>query len=249
MEQIKIEDESGDKKYFTILPHFVLNHSTANDQSIYWQLKRIAGENGKCSVGYRYLQKQTGLGHKAIKKAIKYLVDHKWIEYLGLFNYKTDGGIQKVNTYKIIDIWKLNIKNYQGVLESDPLDNQGVLESNLRCAQKETKVCASEHERITTKEITPEVRDDTPSQKNKEFFTNKEKQLEVINYLISNGISDVIAKCEVDKFISYWTELNKSGTKQRWELEATFELKRRFSTWFSRIKDFKISNKTKITKL
>jgi len=40
------------------------------------------------------------------------------------------------------------------------------------------------------------------------------------------------ARKELISFISYWTERNKSGTKQRWELEKTFELKRRLNTWF-----------------
>jgi hypothetical protein len=39
---------------------------------------------------------------------------------------------------------------------------------------------------------------------------------------------------EVDKFVDYWTERNKSGTKQRWEIEKTFELSRRLKTWFNR---------------
>lgn len=32
-------------------------------------------------------------------------------------------------------------------------------------------------------------------------------------------------------FVSYWTEPNKSGTKQRWELERTFDVTRRLATW------------------
>lgn len=32
-------------------------------------------------------------------------------------------------------------------------------------------------------------------------------------------------------FYNYWTELNKSGTKMRYELQQTFELSRRLATW------------------
>lgn len=32
-------------------------------------------------------------------------------------------------------------------------------------------------------------------------------------------------------FYNYWTELNKSGTKMRYELQQTFELSRRLVTW------------------
>ena len=53
-QEMIIQDRSGDKKYFTIVPNFILNHSSANDQALYMQMKRLAGDNGTCAVGYRY---------------------------------------------------------------------------------------------------------------------------------------------------------------------------------------------------
>lgn len=41
---------------------------------------------------------------------------------------------------------------------------------------------------------------------------------------------------EVGKFRSYWMELNKVGTKQRWQSEKHFEVKRRFATWFGNVR-------------
>ena len=35
----------------------------------------------------------------------------------------------------------------------------------------------------------------------------------------------------LDEFISYWTELNKSKTKMRFEMEKTFDVKRRLTRW------------------
>lgn len=40
---------------------------------------------------------------------------------------------------------------------------------------------------------------------------------------------------ELDKFVNYWTELNASGTKQRWQLQKVFEVQKRIVTWFSNI--------------
>lgn len=34
-----------------------------------------------------------------------------------------------------------------------------------------------------------------------------------------------------DEFFEYWTEPNKSGSKMRWELEKTWDLKRRLQRW------------------
>ena len=47
MENINLQDKSGDKDYFTIIPNYVLNHSALWDREVYIQMKRIAGENGK----------------------------------------------------------------------------------------------------------------------------------------------------------------------------------------------------------
>lgn len=43
---------------------------------------------------------------------------------------------------------------------------------------------------------------------------------------------------EIVKFWSYWTELNATGRKTRWEKENVFQVERRLGTWFSKIKDF-----------
>lgn len=43
---------------------------------------------------------------------------------------------------------------------------------------------------------------------------------------------------EVQSFESYWTELNSSGTKQRWQMEKTFEVDKRLRVWLARKKEF-----------
>lgn len=42
----------------------------------------------------------------------------------------------------------------------------------------------------------------------------------------------------IHAFFDYWSELNKSGTKMRYELEKTWELPRRLVTWANREKNF-----------
>lgn len=42
----------------------------------------------------------------------------------------------------------------------------------------------------------------------------------------------------IEKFFNYWSELNKSRTKMRWQLEQTFEVEKRLVTWASRDKSF-----------
>jgi hypothetical protein len=47
---------------------------------------------------------RNGIGEKQLHKSLKYLLDHKWIEFVGLTPSKT----RPIKTYKILDIWKLN---------------------------------------------------------------------------------------------------------------------------------------------
>jgi hypothetical protein len=114
-----IQDESGDKKYFTLVPNYILNHSSAIDQSLYLQMKRFAGENGKCTASKNTLIKKMGIGEKAFNKSLKYLIDHKWIEFAGNSPVITPGGVQNIKTYKINDIWRQNLDFYEGGAESN----------------------------------------------------------------------------------------------------------------------------------
>ena len=79
----------------------------------------------------------------------------------------------------------------------------------------------------------------TPAEEMRKFLNLEEFPDEIIN-AISEKITlpPQIVKNELLKFKSYWAELNKTGTKQRWEMEKTFELKRRLATWFSKVNQF-----------
>lgn len=86
----------------------------------------------------------------------------------------------------------------------------------------------------------------TPAQEARDFFEgiNVDELLEEFNK--KTTIPQELLAREVIKFATYWTEKNKSGTKQRWELESTFEVKRRLATWFAKIREFNNKKETKI---
>lgn len=70
---------------------------------------------------------------------------------------------------------------------------------------------------------------------------------EILNYFRENtNLSEDSLKGEFQKFILYWTEKTKSGAKQRWETEKTFEVKRRLATWLSRTNNFSSKKETRI---
>lgn len=121
MSDIQFEDKSGDKKYFTMLPNIVLNHSTAIDQALYCQLKKHAGENGVCFVSERTLLKKLGIGTVNLKKSFAYLLKRGWIKCIGEKEVFTNGGVQRVKCYTVVDIWDMNNHHYKGASETAPL--------------------------------------------------------------------------------------------------------------------------------
>ena len=85
---------------------------------------------------------------------------------------------------------------------------------------------------LSLKKTTKEREALTPSEEMNLFLKDGEYFYKIMAFLVKRGVSNDVAKKELYSFKSYWTERNKSGTKQRWEMERTFELKRRLGTWF-----------------
>ncbi len=90
---------------------------------------------------------------------------------------------------------------------------------------------------IESPQIPPTPLTKTPKEIAREFFNSDNHDL-YCDLLVQAGIPEDIARRELRKFVECWTEKNGAGTKQRWEMENTFEIERRLKTWFSRVKDF-----------
>ncbi len=105
----KIIDKSGDRKYFTIIPNYIVNHSTVYEQAIYLYMKRVAGEHGTCWESPNNIAQKLGADPKTIRRYQKRLVERGWIEEVGIMG-KTKPTIE----YKVIDLWELNTKYYVG---------------------------------------------------------------------------------------------------------------------------------------
>jgi hypothetical protein len=72
------------------------------------------------------------------------------------------------------------------------------------------------------------------------FFEDKELQKNMSEKLaIRHSISQTFCLSEIDKFVSYWTEKDVRGKKQRWQGQKFFDVTRRLATWFSRVKSDK----------
>ena len=111
MDNINIEDQSGDKKYFTQIPNMIVNHSTAYEQSLYLTMKRFAGEKGSCYASLNSLSKKMGVDKKTVAKNIEKLLKRGWIKEVD--SKQVRGGI--VRQFIMVDLWKLNMEMYESV--------------------------------------------------------------------------------------------------------------------------------------
>ena len=142
MSKIRVQDDSGDKKYFTIIPNYILNHSTLWDREVYIQMKRITGEDGTCWTSQNKLSNQCGISVNRLKTSLKYLLDNGWIQQIGKKKIQTKGGEQEVNEYKVSDLWKMNVdyyENQKGVSPDDIPISKGVSPKGQRGITGEAK--------------------------------------------------------------------------------------------------------------
>ena len=108
-EKFEVLDQSGDHKYFTMIPNCIVNGSTAMEQALYIQLKRYAGESGKCFVSARTLAKKMGSSHSTVFKYLEKLIARGWIRKEGSMHT----GARPANCYSVVDIWKENVGRYE----------------------------------------------------------------------------------------------------------------------------------------
>lgn len=120
-----------------------------------------------------------------------------------------------------------------------------VTDTSLDANQTQIRRKADYQKNVKNEKNVEEVRGATPSQLAKEFFEDLDVQEKTITFLINKGLPENRAREEIQRFVLYWTEPNKSGTKVRWQMEKTFDVKRRLVTWISRIKNFNQSNQPK----
>ena len=181
-----------------------------------------------------------------------------------LFFFKKQGMVSTRRSTRGVYIKVLNYNTYQ-VMDS--------YSSTRESTKRSTKKAPEKHQRSTpinknVKNIkNVKKRENTPSKSAKLFFKgvsdlntkidSKEAQetrlfLQSLEGKYTEAPKGLIWS-EIKKFWSYWTELNQTGTKQRWEKQDAFQVDRRLITWFGKIDQFKrseINNKeTKFGKL
>ena len=156
IKSFNLKNESGDKKYFTQIPNMIVNHSTAYEQSLYLIMKRLAGEGGHCFASMNFLAKKMGVDKKSVAKTITKLLARKWI--VETEKTKVRGG--SVRTFVIIDLWKLNMDNYESGRQITTPESGSI-------NQESGSIIPESGRKTDTKKINNKI-----DNKNDEFFKN-----------------------------------------------------------------------------
>ena len=105
--RFKIVDGSGDKKYFTMIPNYIVNHSTHYEQSLYLVMKRIAGEDSTCWASPITIGEKMGTSGNTVRKYLLKLEKRGWVRKIG-----QRGKTKPTNEYEVVDLWDINMKYY-----------------------------------------------------------------------------------------------------------------------------------------
>jgi len=203
----EILDDSNDKAYFTMVPNYILNHSTGDEQALYMQMKKFAGEKGKCFTSQETLAKRLSWGEFKVRANIKKLLNRKWIVKAGTVRGKT----RPVNAYKIVDLWKMNVDYYHKKIKVDST-----------VSSKKKKDTGSQHVKIpadsTVEEDLIKKKKNNKSKKNNSL-TLYEKKLQGLKDKESNKEPYRLAKLLYDLIKSKNTAWKEKPNWDKWANE------------------------------
>ena len=113
-DEIEIEEDDSEKKYFTMIPNMIVDQSTSILLALYIHIKKLSGKKNQAFPSRKFLMEKLGVSKPTLLKSIDELIEKGWIAYDGMKRVMTDGGEQGVHKYKITNIWLENIKFYEG---------------------------------------------------------------------------------------------------------------------------------------
>lgn len=203
-------DESGDRKYFSMIPHTIVNHSTVYEQSLYLVMKRIAGEKSTCWASSSELAKRMGVSRNTVVKYREQLEKRGWIKNVGV--KRTGNTNQWVTEYALVDLWKENLE-YIEKLKVSSVDILKV-STDDKVSTGDIKVSTVGH------------KEETKDKKNKIYMSFKEKiflnsrltkkaKNKIANRLKEYSEKDLLKAIEGFSKNDWWME-NNAGRGVAW---------------------------------
>lgn len=177
--------------------------------------------------------RDSSIFYRSFYEAIKSLPESNQLEvYNAIFEYSFNfvevelTGLSNTIFTLIKPQLEANNKRYEN--GNKPKNKQNGSKTEAKEEQKISKVEANKNKNVNDNE-----------NKNKNINSNNN-----INDRIETFKTKVFTYSNIHsvdmllKFFNYWSELNKSGTKMRFELEKTWEIEKRLTNWKSRENKF-----------
>lgn len=181
-----VTEEAPDRDYFTIVPNYIVNHSTIYEQGIYLVMKRIAGEGGNCYTSHQSIAKRAGISRQTVSRIVQKLIKRGWIKETGKVAAKT----HPVRNYQIVDLWKVN---------SDYYRTQKICTPQSQSFKNKKDMLTTERKICTPQSISFGINTTKNEAKNTSISTKEEEPMEEdntdinTNVLISgNGLPETI---------------------------------------------------------
>ena len=166
--------------------------------------------------------RDSSIFYRSFYEAIKSLPESNQLEvYNAIFEYSFNfvevelKGLSNTIFTLIKPQLEANNKRYQN--GNKPKNKQNGSKEEAKDEQKISKVEANKN-----KNVNNNVNENKNNNVNDRIETLKTK---VFTY------SNIHSVDMLNKFFNYWSELNKSGTKMRFELEKTWEIEKRLANW------------------
>ena len=212
----KYIDNSGDRKYFAMIPYYIVNHSTAYEQSLYLVMKRIASEEGTCWASASAIGEIMGVSANTVRKYRDKLINRGWIKCVG-----KKGITKPTYEFEVVDLWQINMDFYNK--KESAMGEQ---------SKKKVQIKSEKVHLVSLESATGEDKEETMKKKQEEdiYITNRVKSFNTDTH---NNIDKV--------FIYYKEKINSGnrlteGAKQKiktrlktFSLEELLEAINRFS--------------------
>jgi len=102
--------DKGDRKYYTVIPNIIDDMGlTPYERALYWHLKRVAGENGKCWKSTPELAKHLRMSTGKVSETKAALQKKGLIE---ITQQPTPHGGRPMHIITIKDVWPENVARY-----------------------------------------------------------------------------------------------------------------------------------------
>lgn len=220
--------------FITVPSKYKLMEVDAIAQSIFlWLCDYMNRDTSTCFPNIATLAKHCKISRNTVKNRIARL------EKVGLIKKtvrKRSDGRNMSNLYHII-VYSQIPNTYRprsgpSLSSPDPWTSEDVATNSNHIELK------PDNQREGTRTHSVLIGGKTPGEFNKKFFESGSS----IPLRMMDGLCKITKmqygeiEKEIGKFIHYWTEPTLGGEKQRWELEKTFDARRRILSWLDKIR-------------